>query len=119
MKGGEKVISTADSILDTVKTSVNIDPMDSSFDQEILLSINMSIFKLAQLGINVNVEQEVTDRTTKWVDKFSNNTKELSAIKTYLRINARLEFDPPSSSFAITALNEQKRETEWRLHTQV
>lgn len=108
-----------ESILETVKRSVNIDPTDDSFDAEILLSINMSIFKLKQLGITVDSSTEIKDNTSTWMETFGDNVNEIAAIKNYMRINARLEFDPPTSSFAITALNEQKLELEWRLNLQV
>lgn len=106
-------------VLETVKQSVNVDTADTSFDAELLLSINMTIFKLHQLGVDVDQSFEVTDDVTTWEDLFYNNKNELGAIKTYFKINARLEFDPPASSFAVSALQEQKREIEWRLNTNI
>lgn len=108
-----------DSILIKIKESVNVDATDDSFDQQILLPINGCIFKLRQLGFSIPPTFEVVDDKQTWQEGFGDYPDSLPAIKQYMRDTTRLEFDPPTSSFAIAAIKDRIHETEWRLNTQV
>ncbi len=104
-----------DSILDTIKESVNVPIEEDCFDPQICLAINGSIFKLKQLGLPID-HVEITDPTSKWGDVFGENSECVSLVKSYIRDNVRLEFDPPQSSIAVQAISGRIKEYEWRLN---
>ncbi len=44
---------------------------------------------------------------------------DLHAIKSYIYLRVRLLFDPPSSAFVLTSMENQIKEFEWRINVQV
>ena len=40
----------------------------------------------------------------------------IADVKTYMYLKVRLVFDPPTSSAAMTAMQEMAKEYEWRLN---
>ena len=109
------MISIIASILTSVKKNLGLAEAYTAFDADILLHINSVFGNLSQLGIGPEEGYEITDATAVWADYFTD--KNLNAIKTYVYLRVRLLFDPPTTSYHITALNEQIREFEWRLST--
>jgi hypothetical protein len=71
---------------------------------------------LNQLGIG---EQDfvIEDDSAVWSD-FIGSTIGMNLIRSYVFLKVRLLFDPPSTSFAINAMEQQIKEYEWRLNTQ-
>jgi hypothetical protein len=59
----------------------------------------------------------IEDETANW-DDFLVMVDDLqyNSVKTYVYLRTRMLFDPPSTSFVITAMNEQVKELEWRLN---
>ena len=58
----------------------------------------------------------IVDDEAEWED-FLGGDKEYNSVKTYVYLKVRQLFDPPTTSYLITAFNEQVRELEWRLNT--
>jgi hypothetical protein len=50
---------------------------------------------------------------------FVGDSLDINAVKTYIYLKVRLLFDPPTTSFAITAFENQAKELEWRLNAVV
>lgn len=103
-----------DSILNSVKKILGIDPSYTAFDPEIVIMINSVFATLSELGIGPASGYEIEDENSIWIE-FLDNKVRLNAVKTYIYLRVRIMFDPPTSSFALEALKEQVREHEWRL----
>lgn len=104
----------ADSILNDVKKLLNIDESYTVFDRDIVLHINSVFSTLTQLGVGPAEGVIIQDSVSEWEEFFGGDNR-LNAVKTYVYLRVRLLFDPPGTSFGITAVENQARELEWRL----
>ena len=104
-----------DSILNSTKKVLGIAEDYAEFDLDIMLHINSAFSTLQQLGIGPAEGFMIEDDSITW-GSLLRGDKRFSAIKTYVYLRVRLLFDPPTSSFAITAMQEQIKELEWRLN---
>lgn len=102
------------SILDSVKKNLGIEADYTAFDPDILMHINTVLGTLTQLGVGPDVAVYVESSETEWNEVIQGETN-LNGVKTYVYLQVRLLFDPPSTSYAITAMQEQVKEAEWRL----
>ena len=105
----------ADSILDSVKKTLNIDADDTAFDVDILMHTNSVLAILNQIGLTDNGFQ-IDDASTTW-DDLLGGRPDLNFVKTYIFTKVRLVFDPPNTSFGIDALKDVATELEVRIHT--
>lgn len=105
------------SILTSVKKVLGIDDAYTVFDPDIVLHINSVFSTLNQLGLGPDEGFMIEDNAETW-DEFINNDMRLNAVKTYVYLRVRLLFDPPPTSYLVTALQEQVKELEWRLNVQ-
>ena len=111
-----------DSILEDIKELLGSSRLDTAFDKDIIIHINSVFFILNQLGIGKEKEIfKIINNEQTWNDFLVTTTipNELELIKSYIYINVRLLFDPPTNSFLIDALNNQKIEYAWRLNEQI
>lgn len=106
------------SILQTIKTKLGPSAEDSSFDEDILICINAAISVLDQLGVSPPEGFVVEDESAQWEEYIPDNPKRLSMVKTYIYLKAKVEFDPPTSSVLMQALEKQIGEYEWRICNQ-
>lgn len=106
------------SILSNVKELVGIMPSETGFDEEIITHINTAFGTLQQLGIGPVDGFEIEDDSTKWTE-YLGTTKILSMVKSYMKLRVRYLWDPPTTSFALTATKEEIREYEGRLNIAV
>ena len=104
-----------DSILDSTKKILGLDPEYDVFDVDIITHINTAFFTLNQLGVGPAEGFMIVDNTSPW-SWFSEVLVNLNAVKTYVYLRVRLLFDPPQTSFAISAMEKQIQELEWRLN---
>ena len=102
------------SILDDTKKVLGLEPGYTAFDIDILMHINSTFSTLEQLGIGPVGGFAISDRNAEWT-AFIGNDPRLNSVKTYMFLKVRLLFDPPSTSYLITASKEQMQELEWRL----
>lgn len=105
-----------DSILDSIKKALDIDPSYTAFDPDITMHINSVFATLHQLGIGPDDGFEITGQTEVWADFLGANPR-LNSVKTYMTLKVKLAFDPPQYSFHISSLEKQIEEIEWRLNT--
>jgi hypothetical protein len=108
-------MANADSILSSVKKVVGLDDSYDVFDLDIMMHINSVFSDLNQLGLGPTLGFEITGDTETW-DAFTNGDPLLNSVKSYVYLRVKLLFDPPTTSFAITAQEEQVRKAEWRLN---
>lgn len=108
-----------ESILTSVKKGVGgITEMDESFDDDIILYTNTVLSKLAQLGVGPLTGFQISDKSTTWAD-FVGDDPRLNMVQSFVILSVRMLFDPPTSGSVSKAIEDQIREYEWRLQTQV
>lgn len=104
-----------DSILDTTKKSLGLEADYDAFDVDIILLINSTFSTLQQLGIGPVNGFSISDSNKLWSD-FTQDEVKINSVKTLMALKVRLQFDPPTLSFVLTAIENQIREYEWRLN---
>lgn len=107
----------ADSILDSVKKSLGLDPELKVFDLDIMMHINMTFTTLHQLGVG-KPKFSIKDSEAKWSDFYTPNTNQ-EAVRSYVYMKVRLIFDPPPNARGIEAFEQYCKELEWRLNVLV
>ena len=103
------------SILDTMKTSMNVPLDDDGYDEELLMHINSIFFKLNQLGVGPDTPFTIEDSSSEWTD-FIEDIESIAMVKTYMHLALKMLFDPPSNSSLATAMKDQIAEYEWRMN---
>ena len=104
------------SILDSVKKVIGMDPSYTAFDIDIIMHINAQFSKLYNLGVGPkNAAFEIEDKNAKWSDFLQGKTN-INMAKTYVCMAVRLIFDPPPTSFGIEAVKTEIQEMGWRLN---
>ena len=106
------------SILDTTKKALGVHPDDTSFDVDITMHINSVFATLAQLGVGPEDGFEIEDNSKLWSDYLGGN-KLINNVKTLMYLQVRIWFDPPTTSFDLTAKKEQLEELQWRINVAV
>lgn len=106
-----------ESILQTIKKLLGIDPSIDVFDQDIMIHINTVFMILTQLGVGPKDGFAVHGPEDVW-SAFLEDPVKIEQIKTYIYLRVRLLFDPPSTSFVIDAITKNYQEIEWRLNFQ-
>jgi hypothetical protein len=104
------------SILISTKKILGLTNDYTVFDLDIITHINGALSVLSQIGVGPTNGFYVEDSSDLWTD-FIPNSSILSLVKTYVFLKVRMLFDPPATSFLITAMNEQIKEYEWRIST--
>ena len=105
------------SILDSIKKNLGIVPEYTAFDDQIILDINAAFSTLHQLGFGPDEGFEI-----KGIDEFWSDIIEeprFNFVKSYVCMKVRVMFDPPTSSYALDALNKQIAEYEWRIKSEI
>ena len=103
------------SILNSVKKLIGGIPADyKSFDDQVIDYINNVISTLSDLGIQEADTFFVTDEIDEWTD-FIKDKRLLGFVKIYISQKVKLNFDPPTSSIAVEALQKSIAENEWRI----
>lgn len=106
------------SILVTVRTSLGILPDFTEFDQELIVSINSALMAVSQLGIGPTGGFSISDDTAEWSTLFD-GVPNIEATKSYVILKAKMEFDPPGTSFLMDSYRRQLDELGFRLMTEV
>jgi hypothetical protein len=103
------------SILTSIKKVLNLDPTYTVFDQDIIMMINAVFGTLSQLGVGPEGGFQIQDSVASWDDYLGGDPRS-NDVKAYMFLRVRMLFDPPATSFLITATNEQIKELEWRIN---
>lgn len=104
-----------DSILNSTKKILGIDAEYTAFDLDIITHINSVFADLMDLGVGPDDGFMIEDSDTTWGD-YLGEDRNLNSVKTYVYLRVRLLFDPPTSSFHLTAIEKQIEELAWRLN---
>lgn len=105
------------SILETIRPLVGVEPTDSSFDDELIPSINSALSVLAQLGVGPVGGVMITGTNEDWSQVITDPSLEF--VKTFVQLKTRLIFDPPQSSAVIAAYEKQIDELTYRINVAV
>jgi hypothetical protein len=107
-----------ESILQSTKKVLGIPPEDVAFDLDVIIHINSAFSILHQLGIGpidgfmISGDDETWDQ---FVDP-SDNLQYFNEVKVVVYLRVRSLFDPPQTSYLISAVERQITEHEWRLN---
>lgn len=107
-----------ESILTSVKKNIGGSAEDTYFEPDIKMHINSTLMTLTQLGVGPPDGFMINGVEETWED-FIGDRKDLAAIQSYVYLKVRLLFDPPTTSFVLSAMKDQASEYEWRLNVQV
>lgn len=102
------------SVLDSVKDYLGISPDILVFDSTIKMHINNSFVILHQIGVGPTEGFVIQSNVETW-DDYTPTKFDQEAVKNYIYMKVKVSFDPPTSSFVLTSLENQIRELEWRL----
>lgn len=109
-----------ESILTSVKMALmGVTEDYTAFDPQIILNINSVFPTLHQLGVGPEEGFSISDASSKWSDFLGENETLLQFVKLFIVNKVKLSFDPPSSSFVLSALETQTKELEWRIAVMV
>lgn len=107
------------SILNDTKHGLGgLEDNDTSFDDEIIPLINTVLNELVQMGVGVR-DYTISDSTGSWSDFLGDDLPHLQAAKTYVILQTRMLFDPPTNSFVMQKMNEKCDEIRWRLNVEM
>ena len=109
----EEVRNKMESILDSIKKLLGIQPEYRAFDEDLIIHINTVFIILNQLNIGPEEGFMIVDGSESW-DDFVKGINE-TMVKTYIYLKVRLMFDPPTSGVLIDSMNNMVSELEWRL----
>lgn len=101
------------SILESVKTMLDIGVDDTAFDVDVIFGINTCFAILQQIGLGPKEGFNVVDNTQEWSDYIEGPM--MSMVQQYVYLKTKVIFDPPNNSFLLTTYNERIAELEWRL----
>jgi hypothetical protein len=104
------------SILISTKKILGIADNYEVFDLDIITHINSAFSTLTQLGVGPAEGFMIEDNTSTWTEFIPDQDMQYNAVKTYVYLRVRQLFDPPSTSYLITAFDQQIKELEWRLN---
>lgn len=107
----------SESILDTVKSSLLIVDTYTAYDTRIITLINVAISELDQIGYIPAEGFTVTDNTQTWDQLIYDHRFDM--VKGFILEKVQLMFDPPSSSFALDAMQKDCEELSVRIRYEV
>lgn len=102
------------SILISTKKVLGLEQDYTAFDLDVLMHINSVFTTLTQVGIGPVNGFMIEGPDETWED-FLGDDLNLNSVKTFVYLKVRLLFDPPSTSYHITALEKQADELLYRL----
>lgn len=103
------------SILTSTKKVLGVSADYTVWDEDILMYINTAFSILADLGLGPVDGFQVEDVDVTW-DSYTVDISEQNLIRAYVLLKSRMLFDPPTTSYMITAMNDQIAQYEWRLN---
>jgi hypothetical protein len=103
------------SILTSTKKILGIAEDYTVFDLDIITHINTAFSTLTQLGVGPSEGFMIEDAEAVWPE-FIVEDFQYNSVKSYVFLKVKQLFDPPQTSYLITATEKQIQELEWRLN---
>lgn len=104
------------SILISTKKILGVAEEYTAFDLDIITHINTAFSTLTQLGVGPAAGFMIEGAEEEWADFISPEDFQYNAVKSYVYLKTRQLFDPPTTSYLISAVEKQIQEFEWRLN---
>lgn len=105
------------SILTSTKKILGIADDYTVFDLDIITHINSAFSTLTQLGVGPPAGYMIEDKSDTWEDFFDSEAEmPYNSVKSYVFLKVRQLFDPPTTSYLISAVERQIEQLEWRLN---
>ena len=105
-----------DEILLSVRSGLGI--TDAVFDNELIMHINTAFNTLNQLGVGPTDSFSISDDEALWSTFIAGETN-INMVRTFVFLTVRLIFDPPGTSFGISAIEKLLDEFATRLMIQM
>ena len=105
-------------ILASIKKQIGgIDEEVTSFDDQIVMGINMAIATLTQIGIGPSLGFMLQTKTETWNDYIPDleTSPRFIHVQSYIYCQTKLFFDPPANQTMLKYLQDKSIELEWRL----
>jgi len=103
------------SILNSTKKILGLAEDYTVFDHDVITHINTAFSTLTQLGVGPVGGFMIEGPDEVWGD-FLGTDIELNNVKTYVYLKTRQLFDPPQTSYLISAMERQILELEVRIN---
>lgn len=107
-----------ESILTSIKKMLGIEEDYEHFDVDIIIHINTAFFKLMQLGVGPKMPFSIKNKEEIW-SLFLEDRVDIESVRSYVYLNVRLAFDPPTPNYVLESFKSQMEELGWRLNVQV
>lgn len=107
-----------ESIFNTIKHMLGLEPEYTHFDNDILAHINTAINILAQIGCG-KPGFFIEGPSETWSDYLGDDLKYAQMVKSCIYNRVRLLFDPPLNSTVTEIMKSNLAEMEWRLKIQL
>ena len=107
-----------DSMVTSIKKLLGITKECTSFDPDLIIHINSVFLTLKQLGVGPEEAFAITGEYETWDQFLPEGNPNFEAVKSYMHIKVKLQFDPPTSSSVMEAMNRMASEYEWRLNVE-
>src|SRR5580765_5818246 len=104
------------SILISTKKILGLPQDYTVFDLDVITHINTAFSTLTQLGVGPPEGFMIEDESEVWDDFINPPDHQYNSVKSYVFLKDRQLFDPPQTSYLITAMEKQIQELEWRLN---
>lgn len=114
----ETELPETESILDSVKIQLGLTSDNTAFDADLIMTINMAISTLRQIGVGPLEGFTVVDKTQTYDDYIGQDSSLLPMVKKYLYEKTRNSFDPHQNASLLENLKSQISEHEWRLQVE-
>lgn len=113
-------LANMDKILSTVRKRAGLNDALHDFDVDLIMEINTALNVCTQLGIGPVKGFRIDGEDETWTDWLGDENEDprYEMAKDYIAKRARLKFDPPQTSYLLSALTEETKELEWRLSIQ-
>lgn len=105
-----------ESILTSIKKLLGIDEAVDHFDPEIIMHINTALMELTQMGVGPADGFRIESEAETWDEFMLENDYRFEGVKTYIYLNVRLVFDPPTQSSVTESIKQTLSRLEWRLN---
>lgn len=103
------------SILISTKKYLGLVETYTIFDDELITLINGVFAQLYTLGVGPSEPFEISSEGELWSSFLGTNTH-INEVSLYVFLNVQLLFDPPSSSYVLTAKQTQISKLEYELY---
>lgn len=91
------------------------EPDYTPFDAQIVAYINSAFLTLRQIGVGPLEGFLIEDSVPTWAEYLYDNAN-LISVQTFVYLNVKLLFDPPTYLFVLESMKKQIEELTWRLN---